>query len=333
MNRRRGFTMIELLVVTAITGVLVSIALPAVQQAREAARATQCRNNLKQIGLAVHNYQSAHGLFPPGSIPSRPGSWSVQGRLLPYLDQGNAGSRITFELEWSDPVNLAVGVPQMRIPSYQCGSDPNADTLCHADEGIVHPVNYAFNFGSWFVFDPKTREGGDGSFYPGSNLGPAAIADGLSNTWMAVDVKTFQPMFVNTADPGAAAPSSPTALSGWAGAAEFELGPTLDENGGHTEWCDGNVHDTGFTTVFTPNRIVSYVHSDGRTYDVDFNSRQEGSSAVQRTYAAITARSFHPGHVHAVLMDGSVHTVQDGISPDIWRALGTRSGRERDAAL
>jgi len=333
--RRRGFTLIELLVVTAITGVLMSLALPAVQQAREAARATQCRNNLRQIGLAVHNYESAHGRYPPGSIPSRPGSWSVQGRLLPYLDHENAGSRIQFELEWHDPANLAVGVPRLAVPTYQCGSDPNSNTLCDSDpeEGLVRPVSYGFNFGTWFVFDPKTREGSDGSFFPGSALGPASITDGLSNTLMAAEVKTFQPMFVNTADPGPTTPTSPAALSGWAGAAEFELGPALNQNGGHTEWCDGNVHDTGITTLFTPNRIVSYVHSDGRTYDIDFNSRQEGSSPVQRTYAAITSRSFHPGVVHAAMMDGSVHTVQDGISPDVWRALGTRCGRDSVSGL
>src|ERR1700687_4100371 len=93
---RRGFTLIELLVVIAIIAVLISLLLPAVQQAREAARRTQCRNNLKQIGLALHNYLDANQVFPPSSCfsltPSFPktGSWSIHARLLPFLEQSNA---------------------------------------------------------------------------------------------------------------------------------------------------------------------------------------------------------------------------------------------------
>lgn len=329
-RRPAGFTLIELCVVTAITGVLVSIILPAVQQAREAARATTCRNNMRQIGLALQNYEGAHGRFPPGSIPTGgEGSWSVHGRLLPFLDQGNIFGRIQFEHEWTDAVNLAAGAQQLDVPTYRCGSDAHSATLCQAEEGLVRPVSYAFNFGTWFIYDPRTREGSDGAFFPGSSLGPAGIADGLSQTLALSEVKTFQPMFVNTVDPGPTFPTKPAQFAAWAGAATFELGPNRNDNGGHTEWCDGNVHDTGFTTVFTPNRIVSYDHSDGRTYDIDFNSRQEGSSATQRTYAAVTARSFHPGLVHAAFLDGSVRSVQDGVSPDVWRAWGTRAGRER----
>lgn len=331
MRNSRGFTLVELCVVTAITGVLVSLILPAVQQAREAARASACRNNLRQIGLALHNYESAHGRFPPGSIPSGSGSWSVHGRLLPFLDQANVYERIQFERQWDDPVNLAVGVQQMPIPTYHCGSDPYSDRLCDAgaDEGLVRPVNYGFNFGTWFVYDPRTRTGSDGPFYPGSSLGPSGISDGLSNTLAVSEVRTFQALFFNTADPGPALPTSPDQLSAWAGAAQFELGPNLNDNGGHTEWCDGNVHDSGFTTLFTPNRIVSYTHSDGHSYDIDLNSRQEGSSATQATYAAITSRSYHPGFVQAGLLDGSVRSIQDGVSPDVWHALGTRGRGER----
>lgn len=331
MRRTRAFTLVELCVVTAITGVLVSLILPAVQQAREAARASSCRNNLKQIGLALQNYESVHGRLPPGSIPSGEGAWSVHGRLLPYLDQANVYERIQFERDWDDPVNLAVGVQQMPIPSYQCGSDPNSGRLCDAgaDEGLVRPVNYGFNFGTWFIYDPRTRQGGDGPFFPGSSLPLSGISDGLSNTLAVSEVRTFQALFFNTADPGPAVPTSPAQLAAWAGAARFELGPNINDNGGHTEWCDGNVHDSGMTTLFTPNRIVSYTHSDGRTYDIDFNSRQEGSSPTQSTYAAITARSFHPGMVHAGLLDGSVRGIQDGIAPDIWKALGTRASHDR----
>jgi len=88
------------------------------------------------------------------------------------------------------------------------------------------------------------------------------------------------------------------------------------------------VHHSGITTVFTPNTAVEYLHTDGRTYDFDYNSQQEGRSATQPTYAAVTARSHHAGIVHAVLMDGSARTISNSIDLQVWRALGTRGGRE-----
>src|SRR5690606_35628741 len=87
-RNRRGFTLIELLVVIAIIAVLIALLLPAVQQAREAARRTQCKNNLKQLALALHNYENTHRVFPPGSI-GYPFVWSAQAQLLPFVEQGN----------------------------------------------------------------------------------------------------------------------------------------------------------------------------------------------------------------------------------------------------
>ena len=88
------------------------------------------------------------------------------------------------------------------------------------------------------------------------------------------------------------------------------------------------MHHSGFTTVFTPNTAVDYLHIDGRTYDVDYNSQQEGRSATQRTYAAVTARSYHPGIVNTLMMDGSVRSAGETINRQVWRALGTRGGGE-----
>jgi prepilin-type processing-associated H-X9-DG protein len=107
-----------------------------------------------------------------------------------------------------------------------------------------------------------------------------------------------------------------------------KLGPNTNDNTGHTEWPDGRVHHSGFTTVFTPNTRVPYADG-GRDYDIDYNSRQEGSNATQKTYAAITARSHHSGGlVNVLLMDGSVRSVTRNIDLTTWRALGTRSGGE-----
>lgn len=328
-----GFTLIELLVVMAIVAVMLALIIPALQQAREAARRTQCRSNLRQIGLALQNYSDANKLFPPSACISRAGTWSIHARLLPYLDQASAYSEIRLDLDWSDPLNQATGISQLPIPVYYCPSDPNGQTLDDddADEGLVRPVNYGFNLGTWFVFDPATGAGGDGCFFPNSSLSPGSITDGLSNTLAASDVKAFQPHFRNSTNPGPIPPSQASTLSNYAGAALFELGPNVTDNGGHAEWCDGAAHESGFTTVFTPNSHVPYLHSDGNSYDIDFNSRDEGTSLTLPTYAAVTARSYHGAAVHVLLMDGSVRSIHNSIAVHVWRALGTRAQGELPA--
>ncbi|MBS0205213.1 MAG: DUF1559 domain-containing protein [Planctomycetes bacterium] len=114
MKRNRGLSLIDLLVVLGIVSVLLSLLLPAVLQVREAARRTQCKNHLKQLGLALHNYQDVHQYYPPSfcfsitdALPVR-GSWSVHGRLLPFLDQSSAYQMAQLDLDWDDPVNQTV---------------------------------------------------------------------------------------------------------------------------------------------------------------------------------------------------------------------------------
>jgi prepilin-type N-terminal cleavage/methylation domain-containing protein len=337
VNRRNGFTLVELLVVITIIGILIALLLPAVQAAREAARRLQCLNNLKQIGLALHNYAFANTVFPPSfciqpgtTLSGNNGSWSIHGRILPYLEQGNAYNMVRLDVAWD--AQVATGVPTMRMPMYVCPSEINDRVRVDAGgKPYTYPHNYGFNFGTWLVWDPATGQGGNGVFYVNSRLGTAAISDGTSNTLAAAEVKAFTSYFRNTADPGPAAPPSPAALAAFAGGANFKLGPRTNDNTGHTEWCDGRVHHSGLTTVFTPNTVVNYVHTDGRIYDIDYNSRQEGQSATQRTYAAITARSYHPGVVGALLMDGSTQPIADTIELSVWRALGTRAGGEAAA--
>ena len=110
--------------------------------------------------------------------------------------------------------------------------------------------------------------------------------------------------------------------------ATFKLGPQTNDNKGHTEWADGRAHHSGVTTVFTPNTFVTYHHSDGATYDVDYTSTQEGLSATRATYASVTARSYHPGLVQVLFMDGSARPVSQEIGLAVWRGWGTRSGGE-----
>ena len=331
---RRGFTLIELLVVITIIGILIALLLPAVQAAREAARRAQCLNNLKQIGIALHSYAATNTVFPPsfciqrGTVLSgNNGSWSIHGRLLPYLEQGNAFGMVRLDVAWD--AQSATGVPTLRLPMFFCPSDPN-DRVRVDGNGLPYtrPQTYGFNFGTWLVWDPATGQGGDGVFFVNSALSPSAITDGTSNTLAAAEVNAFTPYFRNTSDPGPAVPAAPAAIASLAGGAQFKLGPDTNQNTGHTEWADGRVHHSGITTTFTPNTVVPYTHTDGNVYDVDYNSRQEGQSATQRTYAAVTARSYHHGVVNALLLDGSARAVSDGINLSIWRGLGTRSGGE-----
>ncbi len=329
----RGFTLVELLVVIAIIGILIALLLPAVQAAREAARRSQCQNNLRQVVLGLANYESAIAQYPPSFcitphtvLSGNNGSWSIHGRLLPYLEQSAAYEKVRLDVSWDS--QLATNIPTMRVPVYLCPSDPGDTVRMNAGKPYIYPQCYGFNFGTWLVFDPVTNRGGDGVFFPNAKIRPASIADGLSNTLAAAEVKCFTSYYRNTADPGETAPVDIAAVAALATGAQFKLGPTRNDNTGHTEWCDGRVHHSGITTVFAPNTVVSYVHTDGLKYDVDYNSRQEGQSATQRTYAAITARSYHPSIVNVALMDGSVRSVANNIALPVWRALGTRAGSE-----
>ena len=329
----RGFTLVELLVVIAIIGILIALLLPAVQAAREAARRSSCKNNLKQIGLGLHNYLTANRSFPPSYciergtvISGNNGSWSIHGRLLPYLEQTGAYDLVRLDIAWD--AQLVTGVPMLRIPTYVCPSDPNDTVRVKNGAPFIYPQTYGFNFGTWLVLNPATGQGGDGAFFVNSQIRPASIRDGLSNTLAAAEVKAFTSYFRNTPDPGPAVPNHPSVVAGLASGAQFKLGPHTNDNTGHTEWCDGRVHHSGITTVFTPNTFVAYVHSDGNRYDVDYNSLQEGKSVTQPTYAAVTSRSYHPAVVNTALMDGSVRTVSETIDLSVWRALGTRQGGE-----
>lgn len=328
--RRNGFTLIELLVVIAIVAILVALLLPAVQAARESARRISCRNNLKQIGLAVHNYIDANRVVPPslcipavGVFSNGGGSWSIHGRLLPFVEQANAYRHVRTDIDWHLQVDS--GIPGMRIPVYLCPSEPHDFPRTKNGSRYVHPHTYGFNMGTWFIYDPATGRGGNGAFTVNGNLKTAAITDGLSHTLCTAEVKAYTPYIRNTADPGSTPPGD-FAFAGVFGG-QKKLGPGVSKNTGHTVWPDGRVHHAGFTTTFPPNTTVPY-RLNGETYDIDFSSRQEGKSTSQQTYASVTSRSHHAGIVNVLMMDGAVRSVSNSINPGLWRALGSRSGRE-----
>jgi prepilin-type N-terminal cleavage/methylation domain-containing protein len=345
---RRAFTLVELLVVIAIIGTLVGLLLPAVQSAREAARRTNCQSNIRQLALAIHNYESARRFFPPSmthvpgtTFTSNNGSWSIHGRILPYLEEGAAAVKVDLEKAWDDgfvptgtpdPTKNWATVRDAKIQIFVCPSESNQTFRTKSGVTYVYPFNYGFNFGTWFVYDPATGGGGNGSFHPNSKFKAGMFSDGLSKTLCIAEVKAFTPYVRNTSDPGTTYPATsppgdPTVISGLAGGGDAKLGASTNDCTGHTEWPDGRVHHSGFTTVFTPNTKVRHA-AGGIEYDIDYNSRQEGNSATVKTFAAITSRSHHNGMVGVAMMDGSVRTIEERIALTVWRALSTRAGGE-----
>lgn len=197
-SRRKAFTLVELLVVIAIIGVMVGLLLPAVQAAREAARRMSCSNNMRQLGLAMQNYESAVRRIPPSACvnpkTTANASWSIHGRLFPYLEQNVLANQIDLSLNWSNyPI-----LNYYRVPTYVCPSDPRSGTARDTSQTgttvqfFLYPTTYAFNLGTWFVYDPLTNRGGDGVTHPNADLRFAHVTDGLSKTLWAAEVHAWQ---------------------------------------------------------------------------------------------------------------------------------------------
>jgi prepilin-type N-terminal cleavage/methylation domain-containing protein/prepilin-type processing-associated H-X9-DG protein len=333
MMKRRGFTLIELLVVIAIISVLIALLLPAVQSAREAARRIQCSNNLKQIGLGLHNYESVAGAFPPsdivqgtGNTVTWAGGFSVHARILPLMEQGVAFNALNFYFSHLGAPNTSVVT--LSMSTFVCPSDVNSGqrtpfppfTGLNATASVT---SYGVNAGDWFVWNGFNPPDSRNAFLVNKSRRIAEFVDGTSNTLLATDVKVYNPLCgpfspippgmtpVNVpppnADPFAVAPAYASCVPGK----------------GHTFWADGNSHETSMTTAWPPNKMIT--NASGAS-ELDYETALIVSGGP--TYAALTARSYHPGGVNALLGDGSVRFVKSTVDGTVWRSLGTIAGGE-----
>jgi prepilin-type N-terminal cleavage/methylation domain-containing protein/prepilin-type processing-associated H-X9-DG protein len=306
--RRRGFTLIELLVVIAIIGVLIGLLLPAVQAAREAARRAQCTNNLKQIGLALHNYQSSFGVFPPGysSLWRLDGGdagtaqddighgWGWASMILPQMEQPSVWNAINFGLTMTYRDNDTAQV--IRFSSYLCPSDNPKELIPVRDEANVNTIytvasaHYVAMYGTGEVGEAPGN--GNGMFYRNSSNTFRDLLDGSSQTFM-VGERSHNLSYVTWTG---------RAIGGW-------LHKTSSFEGGNDQYSVDP--EESFTMILGPVGV-----EDGP------RTPNQPRAHVEDYY------SHHPGGVNFLFGDGSVKFIKNQISPRVYQSLATRGGGE-----
>ncbi|AMV31550.1 Type II secretion system protein G precursor [Pirellula sp. SH-Sr6A] len=332
-TRKRGFTLVELLVVIAIIGILVGLLLPAVQAAREAARRMQCSNNLKQLGLALHNYASTYREMLPNAGWSRtggyPNDYSPLAKVLPYSEQDNLHSLIDFSIYMGHPgtADLPAALQPAAatvVPFFICPSDGENPThnLTLPSTAVITVAgsNYSMNQGS----------GMDKAFHPGFGASDglcwidgktklAHITDGTSNTLVFTET-----LRGNGISPTSVTPTRKEIQSyrGRASATDANLA-LLDA---------GNV--TGIVAAVSgwdATRNYMWLRGSSPTGPVMNGRLVPNAKVPDITFgsAKVTAaRSNHSGGVNAAYCDGSVHFVSDSIDAVTWHAIWTKSGGE-----
>ncbi len=309
MSRRRsGFTLIELLVVIAIIAILIALLLPAVQQAREAARRTQCRNNLKQLGLAIHNYHDNYNCIPIADVNGTSTPISAHARLLPGMDQAPLFNLVDFNFPYNHANNNTARM--VTVPAFVCPS--NVDNL----PGTLGGRNtYYWNAGNGVVMYDSGSTGqppANGVIYHQRKVGFRDITDGLSNTAAMSEKMTGD---------GSNSISSPRTDT-------FQPGTYPNNADEAQQQC--NATDTtdltkqGYSNVGAP-WLQQYHSTNQYNHVLPPNGR---SCMYPPGRISTTANSQHVGGVHVLLCDGSVRFVSDNLHIGTWRALGSVAGGE-----
>ena len=319
-GRREGFTLIESLVAVAIISTLVALLMPAVQGVREAARKIQCTNNLKQIGIALHAYQTACNVYPPKYQLARVSTFVHE---LPFLDQQSLYDSINFQV-------VDVVGPSFPV----CKLDPSAATaasiqlsvlLCPSDyevRGTTGCVNYRANVGvgpaeSWAAESPDSDNGF--FIYPGCTT-PSTIVDGLSSTaayserlrgsGSATDRSGRRDYFNMNDYPFAVYRTADWCLD-WCRVANIQRA-TFDFLDAGQNWFRAGRYDTHYSHAQEPNGPIP----DGI------------SNGLPTPFGVSTARSLHGNSVNVLMGDGTVRSVSATVTRAVWRGLGTRNGSE-----
>ena len=355
MTRRQAFTLVELLVVIAIIGVLIALLLPAVQQAREAARRMTCTNHLKQLGLGMHNYESTHTVLP--RLGQRDADFSVQARLLPYLEQGNLYelldfSQAAFTGSWSEKLpnpqfSAAFATP---LEVYLCPSDsaPETTTVNTSSGPVTYGgLNYMASIGSGTGTNYDLRWVTDGPFYEPRGCRFSNLTDGLSNTvLMSETARSVGPDRTLATGELPQAPYTLT-LNGSSGVSTA-LGSTRGMSGSGSPWSGStngegmiaNADVASFWSQFTSWRGGESPALRGRgtswAFSGAINSATNGyltpnsktPDVVTHFTGYFAPRSYHPGGANVLLADGSVHFLAETIDIHLNRALHSGSGGE-----
>ncbi len=350
-RRRPGFTLVELLVVIAIIGILVGLLLPAVQAAREAARRMQCSNNLKQLGLALHNYHSAHKTFsasPVAGTTENVGgrynqawlAWSGLAMLLPYMEQGNVYNQIDFGWRWDANRNGNVNNTQgtrTRIAAYTCPSDPGANASYTSNMG---PTSYCFSAGPASNWDMRGQKVGFVTLYDPTRI--RDITDGTSNTIAMGEAQ----IGLNRGrwQTGTGLPRDPTY--------RVVTGQRLQRanNRAGRRWTNSPAHIAAINTYYD-NCLSMYDSGSGWHGSSDEQGRFWAAGRVfwgpwmttligpnagpscdndnsVTDMSVKEASSHHTGGVNLVLGDGSVKFSSSNVDQRVWIAAGSISGQE-----
>ena len=318
---RRGFTLIELLVVIAIIAVLIALLLPAVQAAREAARRAQCTNNLKQIGLAMHNYESAQSCLPPGWKGCCWGTWLIF--VMPFVEQGglynawnSSGNNLwtppaTYDLpfRYGGPTNLTV--TRTRVNSYYCPTDGGNLNLVGGSGWPVTSQNYVANFGSTSATQEAYLNGVPFLGAPFTDMGSPIFSDyGFSNS----PASGFSVVPFSKITDGL----SSTMLT-----SEVLVGQGFDLRG-FSWWFEGD----SFNAYLAPNSTFPDVMQSAGYCNYPGMNNPPCTGATSILTVTTAARSRHPGGVNVGMADGSVRFMKNSINLYIWRALSTTQGNE-----